>query len=167
MPFYIDTSALVKRYRTEPGTEVVEELVSQRRLDEEFYSSYLTAVEIESVARRAVAGKLLRPAARRKLLGRFYEDIRDWLALQDITRETMSRAAGFAGQYGLRAPDAIHLAAASVTEKRLVISSDKELLDACIAEGYDVLNPEGPSALGSLRASAAMLSGIIPHQDSA
>ena len=52
---------------------------------EEFVSSYLTVVEFESVTHRALKGRLLRPALYRRILGRFTDDARDWLALHEVT----------------------------------------------------------------------------------
>ena len=39
--FYLDTAALLKRYRTEKGTEVVAALFSDRREDDVFVTSQL------------------------------------------------------------------------------------------------------------------------------
>jgi predicted nucleic acid-binding protein len=151
-PFYLDSSTLLKRYKSEPGTELVAELVDGRRLGEEFASSYLAAIEVEAVARRALRGRALRRAAYQKLLGRFYEDAASWLGLRPVDQSTAERAAWVARQYGLRAPDAIHLGAATLLGAPVIVSGDRELLEASKAEGYDVLNPEDPEAMESLRA---------------
>ena len=47
--YYLDTSALLKRYKTETGTDVIDELFSSRRPAEVFVTSHFTSVEIESV----------------------------------------------------------------------------------------------------------------------
>ena len=46
--FYIDTSALVKRYRTEQGTGVVEVLLSDPRPEDRFFLSFLSVIELTS-----------------------------------------------------------------------------------------------------------------------
>jgi hypothetical protein len=40
--FYLDTSALVKRYRTEQGTEVVEQLLTNFSPEDRFFTSFLS-----------------------------------------------------------------------------------------------------------------------------
>jgi predicted nucleic acid-binding protein len=54
--FYLDTSALVKRYRTEPGTEVVEELFAGAPPGDEFFISFLSIIELTSAVLRLVKG---------------------------------------------------------------------------------------------------------------
>jgi hypothetical protein len=57
--YYLDTSALLKRYKTEKGTAVIDELFSSRKPGEVFITSHFTSIEIESVAARALkAGAL-------------------------------------------------------------------------------------------------------------
>ena len=69
MPFYyLDTFALLKRYRTENGTDVLDPIFSGRTQHEFFITSHFTAVEIESVAARALKGRLLSKKAQGVLL---------------------------------------------------------------------------------------------------
>src|SRR5262245_63859774 len=57
--FYLDTSAVLKRYRTETGTDVVEELYEGRASQDSLITSLFTCLEFESVVIRALKGKLL------------------------------------------------------------------------------------------------------------
>lgn len=54
--YYLDTSALLKRYRTENDTRVLDALFSARTRDELLITSHFTAIEVESVAARALKG---------------------------------------------------------------------------------------------------------------
>ncbi len=73
--YYLDTSALVKRYRTERGTEVMAALFSHQTLDNAFITSHLTVLEVEAVAARAVGARLLTQRAHGTLLRLFNEDL--------------------------------------------------------------------------------------------
>ena len=57
--YYMETSALLKRYRTEPGSDVIVELLERRRPDETFITSYFTLLEVEATAARALKARLL------------------------------------------------------------------------------------------------------------
>jgi predicted nucleic acid-binding protein len=63
--FYLDTSAALKRYKTEKGTDVVNELYQGPRAEHPLCTSHLTALEVESAAvRRAVHTNILHLRAR-------------------------------------------------------------------------------------------------------
>ena len=53
--FYLDTSVLVKRYRTEQGSEVVEELLANPSPDERFFTCFLSIIELTSGVLRLAA----------------------------------------------------------------------------------------------------------------
>lgn len=57
--FYLETSALLKKYRTERGTDVVRELFEGKSDAEAFITSYFTVLEVISVARRLLAAATL------------------------------------------------------------------------------------------------------------
>lgn len=52
--YYLETSALVKRYRSELGTDVATELVDRRMLDDYFITSYFSVLEVEATIARAL-----------------------------------------------------------------------------------------------------------------
>ncbi|MDO8637204.1 MAG: type II toxin-antitoxin system VapC family toxin [Dehalococcoidia bacterium] len=73
--YYIDSSALVKRYRTEPGTEVLNSLFSGKTEEEVFVTSQFATIEVESVAARGLRGKALTRNAYGVMLTAFVEDL--------------------------------------------------------------------------------------------
>jgi len=77
--FYLDTSALVKRYRTELGTEVVEELLGNPRPQDRFFVSFLSIIELTSGVLRLARGGQLREDIAQEILARFRHDVRDLL----------------------------------------------------------------------------------------
>lgn len=51
-PFYLDTSALVKRYRMEFGSYVVDELIDQPPSGDLLFTSFLAVLEVTSAVHR-------------------------------------------------------------------------------------------------------------------
>src|SRR5438067_1005039 len=50
--FYLDTSAIVKRYRVEQGTDVLDKLFDQRTPNDRFFTSFLSVLAVTSAALR-------------------------------------------------------------------------------------------------------------------
>jgi len=154
--YYFDTSALLKRYRTEDGTDVLDAIFSGPSRNEFFIPSHFTAVEVESVAARALRGRLLNKKSHGTLLNTFAADLEHLLIVLPVSTALLSEAALVARQYSLRASDAVHLASvlrakqASAVEI-VFVASDKELVEAAEAAGLAVLNPENEEALLYLR----------------
>ena len=153
--YYLDTSALLKRYRTEKGTEVLDALFSNRTRDELFITSHFTAVEVESTAARALKGRVLNKKARAVLLGLFADDLENLLVVLPVSTVLLSEAAAVARKYSLRASDALHLATALRAKQAsatdiVFVASDKELIDAAADAAFPALNPESEVALATL-----------------
>lgn len=155
--FYLDTSALVKRYRTEPGTEVVEELLADPRPQDRFFISFLSIIELTSGVLRLAKGRRLQEDTAQEILARFRHDVRDLLRVWALDEDVATKAVAVAEQYRLRSADAIHLATAQaiaslVSGTRVVmVSSDRELLDAAEAAGLTPLDPQAADAAERLR----------------
>ena len=54
--FYLDASAVLKRYRTEKGTEVVDDIYDGRGEQHIILTSQLTCIEVESDKRLSTSG---------------------------------------------------------------------------------------------------------------
>ena len=154
--FYLDTSALAKRYVQEKGSEVVDELFD-RLQDTDFLTiSLLAVVELKSVFKRLVKGRLLRETQMAMLLSEFSSDQTVISEVVEVDTQLLEAAALILDRHSLKAGDAIHLAcilrlkgmapAADV----IVFTSDGELSAACMVEGLEVLNPEDDNALDRL-----------------
>lgn len=157
--FYLDTAALLKRYRTEKGTEVVDALFSDRREDDVFVTSQLTTLEVESVAARSLKAGLLNQRAHGALLALFAQDLAQSVVIMPVSTSLVVEAAEAVRHNALRAGDAIHIASAlrvrqAAPAEVVFVTSDKELLAAGAAEGFETLDPEASDAkkrLGSWR----------------
>ena len=102
--FYLDASALVKLVRTEPETSALRAFLA----DGELLSSELVLTEVPRAIRRATA---IDPALAPELLLTRARELLDAVALLPLDGALLAFA-GALDEPGLRALDAIHLAAA-------------------------------------------------------
>jgi predicted nucleic acid-binding protein len=156
--YYLETSALMKKYRIEKGTDLFVELFENKTDSETFITSYLTWVEVTSVATRLLRAGALTEDAYRALLANLAKDLEEAIELQSASDSVLSEAVQLAMSYALRAPDAIHLAtalrarAAIPVEPFYSVASDARLNAACIDSSPLVLDPEADNAINILRA---------------
>ena len=153
--YYLDTSAVLKRYRTEKGTDVVTELYEARTEGDSLLTSHFTCLEVESVAARALKGRLLTQRAYDSLPGAFARDLTEHLDLLPVAGTLVNEAIYAARRHAVRAADAIHVASAELAKRDspdfVFVASDHELLTAAEAAGMETFNPEGDEAIGRLR----------------
>jgi len=136
--FYLDTSALVKRYRTERGTEVVEALLANPLSEDRFFISFLSIIELTSgVLRLAKGGQLLEDTAN-EILARFRRDVRELFRVWPIDDEITADASRRLSNTGCGAP-------------AVMVSSDRELLDAAAAAGLGAFDPQIPGSAEKLK----------------
>lgn len=146
--FYLDTSALVKRYRTEQGTEVVERLLSSPAPHDRFFLSFLSVIELTSGILRLAKGGQLPEDTAHEILARFRRDVRNLFLLWPLGDEIAASAVTAVEEHRLRSTDAIHLATAQKIAslasgtQAVMVSSDRELLDAAAAAGLIPLDPQ-------------------------
>ncbi len=155
--FYLDTSAIVKSYHSEQGSEVIDELFENSVPEDQFHTSFLTLLEgISGIERLGDSGQLER-ALVESALARFRRDIFHRFHLWPISNDIIAQAASVVGQYKLRSADAIHLATALSISSLvpdspvILISSDRRLIRSTQAAGLPVLDPTDSGALAQLR----------------
>ena len=104
--YYLDTSVILKRYRDEEGTEVVDQLLLDSGPEDRFYTSFLSALEVRAAISRLIrSGQLDRVAAER-LLARFLEDSHQVLQTWPLDNSILESAINVADRHGLRSGDA-------------------------------------------------------------
>lgn len=146
--YYLDTSAILKRYRNEQGTEAVDRLFESPHDDSQFYISLLTILELTSSILRLVKGGQLSQNVADDILARFREDIPGIVQVLPLTDAILNSAVVVVEQHQLRSADAIHLATASSIFslapelEGVMVSSDRELLSAAGNSGMGVLDPQ-------------------------
>jgi uncharacterized protein len=134
LKLYLDSSALVKRYVAEPGSEAVLRAMEDA---ESWTSCRLAFVETA----RAI-GLRAGPAGTSRFLGEW----RDYFDVIELDRELSERAGGLAVETQLRALDAVHLAAALSIERQVLTFAtwDVRLHQVARERGLHTL----PAALG-------------------
>lgn len=130
--FYVDTSAIVKRYRREKGTEVIDELLEDPPLADRFYISFLSILELTSAIRRLSEAKNLNKGAAQEILARFHTDVQERFRVWPLDNEIVA------------------LAVSLVNAHSLFVSSDRELVDAAQARDLVTLDPTVADALARL-----------------
>lgn len=160
--FYLDTAAVLKRYRTEPGSIVVDEIFDARTSIDALTTSRFTILEFTSVARRLFKGRVLKRAAYASLMARSLAELTSAVSFEPVTDVLIATAVQVAERYALRPGDALQLASALAvridrpTTRCVLVTSDRQLLEAARDAGLDLLDPESPVAprvLRQLRAS--------------
>lgn len=147
--YYLDASALAKRYLREAGSEWMEKLLAQ--VDEHrFVSAAIVSVEVIAAIARALQQQRVGAGQAQRAIARFGADAQLYWRTWAVTDEVLMRASGLALQHPLRAYDAVHLAAALMWADDLadanlaapvIISSDLDFLAAAQAEGLPTDNP--------------------------
>ncbi len=111
--YYLDTSAIFKRYRDEPGTEALDTLFDASQADTSFYTSFLTTLELTSSVLRLVKGGQIGRNVADNILARFREDTPDPIRVLPLTDAIVNGAVAVVETHALRSADAIHVATAS------------------------------------------------------
>lgn len=157
---YIESSALVKRYLPEQGTEVIDELFDRRTSSEFFVISLPSALEIKSVFVRLAKAGRISDAEVRELLASFWADRTKVSSILPFDNSLVEEASGHLDRHPVRTLDAVHVAsilrvketAQRSGERLIVVACDHEVVQACREENIEVLNPESESAQQELSA---------------
>ena len=140
MIYFLDASALVKRYVAERGSDVIRGLVHRRR---PLAASRISSVEIPAaIWKRARAGDVAADAAKR-IVARVAPDLAE-MRVVEVRVTLLDRATDLVARRPLRAYDAVQLASAAwlASETGLAITfacCDAGLAAAAKAEGLRVL----------------------------
>jgi predicted nucleic acid-binding protein len=144
--FYLDTSALVKLYVREPGTEALLRLAS-RQHGHRFTTLSTAEVEFRSaIRRRERAGDLERNLAD-QLIRRFENHLETRILRQPLNESVLETASALIDTYPLRAYDAVQLAgclmlrAAAGRDQPVFVCADVDLLETANRLKLSTLNP--------------------------
>ena len=143
---YLDTSALVKLYVREPGSQRMLELASTAEAHQLTVCT-LTQVEVHSAIRRRQRAGDLSGEEADQTLDRFDVHLRTRFMHQAINDQTLDLALELTARYFLRAYDAMQLAGCLILritsqESPIFVCADRRLLDAAQSEELVILNPE-------------------------
>jgi hypothetical protein len=143
--YYLDTSALAKRYLVETGTSWVRNLTA-RSSGHVIVICDLTPVEFFSLSARRLREKKLTVADVITLQTTFIAHHEQDYLSTPLEKSVLTLARAFVSKYPLRPPDAIQLASAidavvTLGEPITFICADQDLLAAAQAEGLKTDNP--------------------------
>ena len=106
---------------------------------------------------RLARGGQLRGDTANRILARFRLDVRELFRVWPLNEQVAADAVTVAEQHKLRSADAIHLAAtqqiasAASGARVVMVSSDRELVDAAQAAGLAALDPQASGSAAKLK----------------
>ncbi|MBD2614081.1 MAG: type II toxin-antitoxin system VapC family toxin [Nostoc sp. GBBB01] len=147
--YFIDSSALVKRYISETGSAWVLGLFDPT-LNNEVFIAAITGVEIiAAITRRSRSGSISITDAT-IIRNQFRSDLQKDYQIIEITENVINYGMALSEIYGLRGYDAIQLAAGRAVNTLCIanglpsitfVSADNELNTAVVNEGLKIENP--------------------------
>lgn len=147
--YFCDSSAVVKRYVGETGTNWIIGLM-RPALKNEFAVAQIAAVEVISAVSRRHRGNFLTAVQADKAIYRFLRDFNNRFGVVKIDDAVIRNAIYLAQTYVLRGYDAVQLSSAMALNSKLsklklqpfiFVSADNDLNSAANAEGLAVDNP--------------------------
>jgi uncharacterized protein len=142
--YFLDTSALVKRYVSETGTAWVQALTDPTAGNVHCIARITRPEMVAAITRRERGGHLAPANAVTALTDFDYDFARQYLIVS-MSDALIDHAAVLARTHGLRGYDAVQLAAAlevwTQIPTTVLISGDSDLNAAALAEGMPVDDP--------------------------
>ena len=143
--YYFDTSALVKLYLDEQGTDVVLSLADEQAGDRLAILD-LALLECRSMVRRRMRARELSGDYAERLIEQVEEHGSSTYLVQATTREIQYEARRLLDTRPLRTLDALQLAGCLAVRQAdasplTFVCADTRLCDAAIQEGVDTINP--------------------------
>jgi predicted nucleic acid-binding protein len=156
--YYLDSSAVVKRYADESGSAWIRHITDPQSQ----HTILLAEITLAEVA-AALAAKQRTPGGisqeqRDRILSRFLQDCADHFLLLPVDRPVIDRAVELTQRHRLRGYDSVQLASALVTNETLqsqnlpfsvFVAADGDLLAAATGESLPVENPLNHTDLDS------------------
>lgn len=147
--YFLDSSALVKRYVKEMGSAWISGLFDPS-LNNDVLIAAITGVEIVAAITRRARGGSITMADATTVINQFRNDLQTDYQIVEITERIINSAIVLAETHGLRGYDAVQLAAglevnticlANSLPSVYFVSADGELKAAAVSEGLNVQNP--------------------------
>lgn len=142
--YFLDTSAIVKRYVQEAGTAWIQALTEPTAGHVHFLVRITLAEMVAAVTRRERTGHMAGADAATALADFQYDFVHQYFTVE-VSAGLVAHAASLAKVHGLRGYDAVQLAGAlevqSNTPSIVLVSADADLNAAATAEGLAVEDP--------------------------
>ena len=148
--YFLDSSALVKRYAQEVGSEWILAITEPAAA----HTILLAEISLVEVAAAFAAQQRSRPttdpSVGEEALSRFLQDCDEHYVVLQVSRDVIDRAVRLPSRYRLRGYDAVQLARALQANDTLAqtgatplvfVTADADLIEAARREGFAVENP--------------------------
>jgi predicted nucleic acid-binding protein len=152
VPLFLDTSALVKLYLREDGSDAMEELFAHSDNLGGLYISELAGVEVISAIMKNVRAGRLRERRAVVEIRAFAADYEDTFCVAGVDTDVLNEGADLLQRHGARAKfdsgDAVQLACANKVMREMtppvytLVASDKGFATVARAIGHQVWDPE-------------------------
>jgi hypothetical protein len=147
--YFLDTSAVVKRYVAETGSAWVISLCAPAAAHTIVISQATLVEAIAAICRKARLGTISQ-WDRDSLINAFRRDVRRSYSLERVTSTVYSRAGDLCRTHPLRAYDAVQLAGALTLQSKtnafgvsaIFVRADTDLVRIAATEGLATDNPE-------------------------
>ncbi len=142
MIIFIDTSAWIKFFIDEQGTDSVQRFMIEQSQSEEnvFVASAVTCAEMTATFRRACKGQRMIEEEYEKILREFREQSTNF-TIARVDGSLITLSGNLAETYALKGCDAFQLASALSLHADIFVSCDEELNNAAEECGLYVWNP--------------------------
>ncbi len=140
--YFLDTSALVKRYHSEKGTNMTDKIFAED--DRAIVISNISITEMVSALNRKKEENIISTEDLEIALSKFFHDaIKDFLVLE-LDGEHIKNSIALVLKRNIRTLDALQLAVAlSLNELKVTfVCADKKLASVAEKEGLPTINPE-------------------------
>ena len=146
--FYLDTSALVKRYKTEAGSDIIDYLYDNLPKGHSLATSFLTVLEFVSAIRRLLKGNRISKDDFETIISTFSQELEPFL-ISSIEDRIVAEALNKVVNHALKSADSIQLSTVielreimkDAGEKVVFVCDDDELGKAGRRENLEVINP--------------------------
>jgi len=161
--YYIDASALVKRYTREPGSTWVLQITEPSAQHTILLAEITFAEVAAALAAKQRAPGDLTPLQGARILSRFLQDCVDHFLLLPVDRLVIDRAVEVTQRYRVRGYDAVQLATVIVTRETIqshhlpspvFVAADRDLPAAVGTEQLPTENPLDHVALDAPKLSS-------------
>ncbi|MFO7991120.1 MAG: type II toxin-antitoxin system VapC family toxin [Thermoplasmata archaeon] len=148
MIYFFDTSALVKRYHKEKGTEFVDSMFEEIvNTEKEAFISSLSLLELTSALKRKQKGNIITKEEFQDALKTSFEEIDEIFTIIPVTEDTINESILVVTEFALKTLDSIQYQIVKevgeiLQDEIVVLTSDNELLEAFEKGGFKGIDPE-------------------------
>jgi predicted nucleic acid-binding protein len=157
--FYLDTSVIVKRYRTEEGTDFVDMLFDEviNSNEHSLATSTISILEFIAAMRRIQKAGIISEDDFEDAISMFRKDS-EHFSLRPFNEDLLTKSINVVMDHSLRTVDSLHIATvlelkemmSKIDEETILVSNDNEMCNAGKKEGLDVLKPSDKDRLISI-----------------